>query len=234
MRDEVEQLVSTLSKKAHHRVRHIDWRNKPFNYSTINNEAARHSDSPLLLFLNDDTSVISDEWVTAMVELAIRPEVGAVGAKLLYPDRRIQHAGVVMGLFDNCGHAFKGLPGSHQHYFDLPDVIRNVSAVTGACLMTRTQVFQEVGSFDEKAFPVAFNDIDLCLKMSQKGYRVLYTPHAILYHHEAFSKTVKHLVPDSSEVQAMQTKWRTVIETDPYYSPNLTVTSEDYTLRRKF
>ncbi|MBZ5623061.1 MAG: glycosyltransferase [Acidobacteriia bacterium] len=214
-------------------LRYIDWRNKPFNYSVINNEAAHHCQSPLLLFLNDDTTVIAPGWLDAMVELAARPEIGAVGAKLLYPDGRIQHAGVVMGLFDNCGHAFKGLAGDQQHYFDLPDVIRNVSAVTGACLMVRAAVFQEVGGFDEQTFAVAFNDIDLCLKIGRNGYRVLYTPHALLYHHEAFSKTPEDLIPHPKEVQAMQAKWKDVIAADPFYNPNLTRTAEDYSLRRK-
>jgi len=212
---------------------HVDWRNRPFNYSAINNEAARHCQSPILLFLNDDTSVIDPGWLQALVELAARPEVGAVGAKLLYPNGNIQHAGVVMGLFDNCGHAFKGLAGDGQHYFDLPDVIRNVSAVTGACLMTRAEVFHAVGGFDERTFAVAFNDIDLCLKIGQKGYRVLYTPHALLYHHEAFSKQVKDLMPHPDEVEAMRMKWKDVIEADPFYSPNLTRTAEDYSLRKK-
>ncbi len=214
-------------------LRYIDWRNRPFNYSVINNEAARHCQSPLLLFLNDDTSVINPDWLHALVELAARPEVGAVGAKLLYPTGKIQHAGVVMGLFDNCGHAFKGMAGNQQHYFDLPDVIRNVSAVTGACLMTRSEVFQAVGGFDEQIFAVAFNDIDLCLKIGRKGYRVLYTPHALLYHHEAFSKTVKDLIPHPDEVEAMRAKWKDVIEADPFYSPNLTRIAEDYSLQAK-
>jgi GT2 family glycosyltransferase len=214
-------------------LRYLDWRNRPFNYSRINNQAARHCESPLLLFLNDDTTVIAAEWLRAMAEMAIRPEVGAVGAKLLYPDGRIQHAGVVMGLFENCGHAFKGLAGDGQHYFDFPDVIRNVSAVTGACLMTRAAVFREAGGFDEETFAVAFNDIDLCLKIGQKGYRVLYTPHALLYHHEAFSKTPEDIVPHPAEVAAMQQKWKDVIAADPYYSPNLTRTAEDYSFRRK-
>jgi GT2 family glycosyltransferase len=168
-----------------------------------------------------------------MVELIIRPEVGAVGAKLLYPDKRIQHAGVVMGIYDNCGHAFKGLDSGEQHYFDFPDVIRNVSAVTGACLMTKSDVFWEVGGFDETEFAVAFNDIDLCLKIGSLGYRVLYTPHALLHHHEAFSKTSKDLIPHPEEVSRMRSKWSAIIERDPNYSPNLTRNGEDYALRTK-
>jgi GT2 family glycosyltransferase len=165
-----------------------------------------------------------------MAELALQPKVGAVGANLLYPDWRIQLAGVVMGLFENCGHAFKGLSGRSQHYFDLPDVIRNVSAVTGACLMVRRDVFSEVGGFDEGRFAVAFNDIDFCLRTGARGYRILYTPHALLYHHEAFSKTAKDLIPERAEVRAMQSAWEAVIESDPYYNPNLTRTAEDYSL----
>jgi GT2 family glycosyltransferase len=229
-RGEIERLVRDVSATSPRRLRYIDWRNKPFNYSTINNEAARHCSSPLLVFLNDDTEVISGDWLTAMVELAWRSEVGCVGAKLLYPDGRIQHAGVVMGLFGNCGHAFKGLEGDRHHYFDLPDVIRNVSAVTGACLATRADVFEEVAGFDEERLPVAFNDIDLCLKIRQQGYRVLYTPHAVLYHHESFSKTVEDLVPHPDEVQTMQIKWKNVIEADPFYNQNLTHSAEDYSL----
>ncbi len=216
-----------------HNVRYLDWRNKPFNYSAINNAAARECKSPVLLFLNDDTSVIEPGWLEAMVELAVRPEVGAVGAKLLYPDGRIQHAGVVMGIYDNCGHAFKALDGNASHYFDFPDVIRNVSAVTGACLMTRADVFWKVGGFDEVQFAVAFNDIDLCLKIGNQGYRVLYTPHALLYHHEALSKTSKDLVPHPQEVEAMRLKWESIIDADPYYNPNLTRNDEDYSLKTR-
>jgi GT2 family glycosyltransferase len=228
----IEKLVNQF-QTSRANLRYIDWRNKPFNFSAINNAAARQSDAPVLLFMNDDTSVIEPAWLEAMVELALRPEVGAVGAKLLYPNGAIQHAGVVMGLFDNCGHAFKGLDGSVGHYFDFSDVIRNVSAVTGACLMTRANVFWQVGGFDETQFAVAFNDVDLCLKMGSYGYRVLYTPHAVLYHHESMSKTSKDLIPHPEEVAAMKFKWDKVIAHDPHYSPNLTRVDEDYSLRTR-
>jgi len=228
----IETLVRGFQSKGRS-VRHIDWRNQPFNYSVINNTAARQCDTPVLLFLNDDTSVIAPGWMEAMLELAMRPEVGAAGAKLLYPNGRIQHAGVVMGIHDNCGHAFKGLDGNVSHYFDFPDVIRNVSAVTGACLMTRTEVFWEAGGLDESDFAVAFNDVDLCLKIGSLGYRILYTPHALLYHHEAFSKTSKDLIPHPEEVSRMRSKWEEAIAADPYYSPNLTRNDEDYSLRTR-
>jgi O-antigen biosynthesis protein len=228
----IEKLASQFQAKRTN-LRYIDWRNRPFNFSAINNAAARQCDSPVLLFLNDDTSVIEPQWLDAMLELAVRPEVGAVGAKLLYPNEAIQHAGVVMGLFDNCGHAFKGLTGSVGHYFDFSDVIRNVSAVTGACLMARANAFWQVGGFDESQFAVAFNDVDLCLKMGTCGYRVLYTPHAVLYHHESLSKTSKDLIPHPEEVAAMKSKWEEVIAHDPFYSPNLTRVDEDFSFRTR-
>ena len=211
----------------------FDWRNRPFNYSVMNNAAAQASKAPLLLFLNDDTTVIEPGWLTAMVELAIRPEVGAVGAKLLYPDNRIQHAGVTIGIFDLCGHTFKGVFDDERVYFDFPDVIRNVCAVTGACLMTRAEVFQDVGGFDVEYFPVAYNDVDLCLKMVDKGYRVLYTPHAKLYHYEAFSKQGEDRDPRVREMKAFQSRWKRYITADPFYNPNLTQSAEDYSLRKR-
>ncbi|HEY3938845.1 MAG TPA: glycosyltransferase [Bryobacteraceae bacterium] len=228
----VEKAVRDF-QAGHSNLRYIDWRNKPFNYSAINNAAARQCTSPVLLFLNDDTSVITPDWLQAMLELVLRPEVGAVGGKLLYPNGAIQHAGVVMGIYDNCGHAFKGMDGSTGHYFDFTDVIRDVSAVTGACLMTRSSVFWQADGFDEKQFAVAFNDVDLCLKIGAFGYRVLYTPHAVLYHHESLSKTAKDLTPHPEEVAAMRSKWKDLIANDPYYSPNLTRNDEDYSLRTR-
>lgn len=220
-------------KKGEHQVRYINFRNRPFNYSAINNAAARQCESPLMLFLNDDTSVIAADWLRSMAELAMCRDVGVVGAKLLYPNGRIQHAGVVMGLYANCGHAFAGLDGKRPHYFGLSDSIRNVSAVTGACLMTRPEVFWEAGGFDEVNFRIAFNDVDLCLKIASRGYRVLYTPYAMLHHHEAFSKSTKDFVPHPDEVARMQSKWRSVIEADPYYNVNLTRTRSDFSLRTR-
>jgi len=228
----IDKLVQGF-QALHPNTRYLDWRNKPFNYSAINNAAARECDSPLLLFLNDDTTVVASGWLDAMVELALRPEVGAVGGKLLYPNGAIQHAGVIMGVYDNCGHAFKGLDGATGHYFDFSDIIRNVSAVTGACLMTRADVFRQADGFDETQFAVAFNDVDLCLKIGSFGYRVLYTPHALLYHHESLSKTSKDLIPHPEEVAAMRHKWERVIAHDPFYSPNLTRNDENYTLRTR-
>jgi GT2 family glycosyltransferase/SAM-dependent methyltransferase len=211
-------------------IRVLDMRGQPFNFSRLNNVAVNESRGPLLLFLNDDTEAITPDWLTALVEQAVRQEVGAVGAKLLYPDGRIQHAGVTMGLAGQCGHSFKGLRGDQRHYFDFPDVIRNVSAVTGACLMTRIDVFRKVGGFDETLFPVAYNDIDLCLKIGAAGYRVIYTPHALLYHYEAFSKSRQDLDPQPAETLGLTSRWGRIIASDPFYNPNLTKRKEDFSL----
>jgi len=229
--DRVERFVRAWSKGGHS-ASYVDWRERPFNFSAMNNEAARRCDGRLLLFLNDDVTVINREWLTAMAELASRTEVGPVGAKLLFPDGRIQHAGLVVGIFGVCGHAFKGFFSDERSYFDFPDVIRNVSAVTGACMMVRSELFWEAGGFDQENFPVAYNDVDFCLKLLDKGYRVLYTPHARLYHHEGFSKRPEDKAPREPETKAFQARWSCYIAADPFYSPNLTRLAEDYAFRK--
>jgi GT2 family glycosyltransferase len=214
-------------------IHHVDWRNRRFNYSAMNNDAAALASAPLLLFLNDDICIVEPEWLTAMVELATRPNVGAVGARLLFPDGRIQHAGLVVGMFGVAGHAFKGCFGDERTYFDFPDIIRDVSAVTAACMLVRRDIFEKVGGFDEKLFPVAYNDVDLCLKIRQAGYRVVYTPHATLHHYEAVSKAPEDIDPRPEETAAFRAKWQPVIDRDPFYNPNLTLDSEDYALRKR-
>ena len=226
----VEEYVSRLAaRKAP--VRYFDWRGQPFNFSQMNNAAARATESPYLLFLNDDTTVITPEWLTAMLEHAQRPEVGAVGAQLWYPSNLIQHAGVVMGIYGNCGHAFKGVPGELPHYyFDFPNLIRNCSAVTGACLLVARHKFFEAGAFDEVNLAVAFQDVDLCLKLMELGYLNIYTPYARLYHYEAATKTDKDKIPDAAEDAFMKEKWARYIADDPYYNPNLARLKEDFSL----
>ena len=225
----VEEYASRLAaRKAP--VRYFDWRGKPFNFAQMNNAAARASSSPYILFLNDDTSVIAAEWLAAMLEHAQRPEVGAVGAQLWYPDNRIQHAGVVMGIFGNCSHAFKRLPGGLSHYFDFPNLIRNCSAVTGACMLVARDKFFQAGAFDEINLAVAFQDVDLCLKLLELGYRNVYTPYARLYHHESATKTEKDKIPDPAEDAFMKRKWARYIADDPYYNPNLARRREDFSL----
>jgi GT2 family glycosyltransferase len=229
-KDEHVQTYLPTVAKLWPRSRCLDRRGMPFNFSALNNQAVNIADAPLVLFLNDDTVPINAEWLEAMVEHAQRPEVGAVGCKLLYASGDIQHAGVAMGIADNCDHVFKHMSGdpSRTGYFDLPHIIRNVSAVTGACLMTRRDVFREVGGFEELHLPVAFQDIDFCLKLRAKGYLNIYTPHARLYHLECQTKVEK--VPNPAEVGYMHRQWGHVIAHDPYYHPNLTRMRTDCSL----
>jgi GT2 family glycosyltransferase len=212
-----------------HRISYLDWRNRQFNYSALNNYAVRQSASPLVLFLNDDTTIIEPDWLTAMVEHGQRPSVGIVGAKLLFPFGLIQHAGVVMGIYENTAHAFRHLPGDSRAYFDFPQIVRNCSAVTAACMLTKRDLFLKLGGFDETNLAVAFQDVDYCLRVVEAGYFVIYTPYSVLLHHESVTKDEKLAHP--REVRYMQQKWRKVIENDPFYSPHLTRTAEDYSIR---
>ncbi len=217
----VEKVVNAASAGTR-AVRHIDFRHRPFNFASICNAAASSCDSPFLLFLNDDTQVVSPGWLQAMVELGARPEVGVVGAKLLFPDGTIQHAGIALGLFGRSGHLFKGLDGAAGHYFGLDRAIRDVSAVTGACLLIRAEAFRELGGFDQDRFPVDGNDLDLCLRASAKGYRVLYTPYAQLLHYESLSKGPLDRTANPAEIQSFALRWADAIRDDPFYNLNLT------------
>ena len=221
--DEVERLVAELSAR-HPGVRRLANPLQPFNYSALVNSALPHVTSPFVLMLNDDITVIDPGWLRAMVEIAQRPDVGIVGAKLLYPDDTIQHAGVVLGPFSGSVHVFKRLPGDNPGYFDLPDVVRNVSAVTFACAIIDRAVFETIGGLDEVNLPVAFNDTDFCLRAREAGFEVIYTPHACLYHHESVTKVV---IAHPHEIGILRERWGHVIDHDPYYNPNLTRQGED-------
>ena len=206
----------------------------PFNYAALNNFAVRHCDSPYLLFLNNDTEVVSPEWLTAMLEFAQHQEIGAVGAKLLYPDDTIQHAGVVLGIGGVAGHSHRYLPEHHLGYFGQHNLVRNYSAVTAACLLTRREVFEAVGGFNEE-LAVAFNDVDFCLKIRQAGYRIVYTPYARLYHYESASRgsdsTAENTGRFRAETAYMLARWGAWLQNDPYYNPNLTIWREDFSLK---
>ncbi len=199
----------------------------PFNFAAINNLGAARANGEYLVFLNNDIKVSRGEWLRAMLEHAQRPEVGAVGAKLLYPDGRIQHAGLVLGISGPANHAFKGQPGDLLGYRGLTDVVRNCSAVTGACMMVRRARFEEMGGFDPR-FKVAYNDVDLCLRLRQRGYLIVSTPFAVLYHYESATRGTLH--PPDEEALCWRL-WGDVIKRgDPYYNPNLTRAREDWSL----
>lgn len=207
-----------------HRLLHFQG---PFNFSALNNLAVEQTTSPWLLFLNNDVEVIDSEWLTIMAEHVQRPEVGAVGARLLYPNDTVQHAGVVLGVGGIAEHAFRHFPADAPGVCRQLQVTRNYSSVTGACLLTRRDVFEEVGGFDEERLPVTFNDVDLCLKMRRAGYLVVYTPFARLYHHE--SATRRRSV-EALETEVMRERWPDYLERDPYYNPNLSRERADFSL----
>ena len=199
----------------------------PFNYSAINNFAVEKTEAPWILFLNNDTEVIESDWLTAMAEHVQRPEVGAVGARLIFRDETIQHAGVVLGVRGMAKHAFCGFPAEDPGVCRQLQMTRNYSAVTAACLLTRREVFHEVGGFDEERLPVIFNDVDLCLKMRQAGYLIVYTPFAKLFHEESATRRTS---VEPREAAILRARWPEVVERDPYYNPNLSRERADFSL----
>jgi GT2 family glycosyltransferase len=206
----------------------------PFNFSRLNNAAAREATGEILGLINNDIEVAHEDWLTEMVGLATRPEAGCVGAKLLYPDGRIQHAGVVIGLGGVAGHGHRFARADDPGYLDRLRFVQNVSAVTAACLLVRRQVFDQVGGLDE-GLTVAFNDVDFCLKVRAAGYLNLWTPFAELIHHESVSRG-RDLTPAKArrfadEYATMQRRWGAELLSDPYYSPHLTYDREDFSLR---
>ncbi|MBF0239068.1 MAG: glycosyltransferase [SAR324 cluster bacterium] len=213
---------------------HVVRHDVPFNYSIINNHAVRHSKGKYLLFLNNDTEVITPDWISAMLEQAQRPSIGAVGAMLLYPDDTIQHGGVVLGLGGAAAHSHRCFPSTSPGYVGHLWCVTNYSAVTAACLMCRRDVFEEIGGFEE-TLAGNYNDVDLCLKMVAKGYRNVYLPHVKLYHHESKSRG-KDTTPEKQarfllEFDYLRNKWPEFIEHDPCYNPHLTRNHEDYSIR---
>ena len=200
----------------------------PFNYAAMNNWAVNQADGEYILLLNNDMKVKTRGWLTSMVEHIQRPEVGVVGCKLLYADDTLQHAGVLMGINGSAGHAFKGMP-DNTHYFNM-GVIKNVSGVTGACLLTKKDLYHELGGLDEDLFKVAYNDVDYCLKVRQAGKLIVYTPYSVLYHYESKSRgyedTPEKEARHMAEKKSLQDKWGINLSVDPYYNPNFSYQSQ--------
>lgn len=207
----------------------------PFNYSKLNNYAVSQAKGDYLLFLNNDTEVITSDWIEAMVEQAQRPSIGAVGALLLYPDDTIQHAGVVIGMRDVAAHSHQYFEVNQPGYYGQIASMNNYLAVTAACLMCRREVFERVGGFDEQ-LAIAYNDVDFCLKLVQQGYRNLYLSHVLLYHDESKSRgdedTPEKLYRYMEEVKLIRQRWRKFIDNDPCYNPNLTLSQFDYSIKQ--
>ncbi len=206
----------------------------PFNFSAISNVSVAEAKGELIALLNNDIEVITPDWLEEMVSHALRPEIGAVGAKLYYPNDRIQHAGVIVGLGGVAAHSHKHYPRESTGYFHRPHVVQTITAVTAACLVMRKKVYEEVGGMDSKNLSVAFNDVDLCLKVQAAGYRNLFTPFAELYHHESVSRgvdnTPQKLARFNSEIEYMKRRWTTTLLEDPFYSLNLSQNSEDFAI----
>jgi len=217
------------------RVRVLEYHHAPFNYSEINNFGARQARGEALLFLNNDTEVITPDWLERLLEYAQRPDVGAVGAKLYYPQDLIQHAGVILGMLGAAGHHFVNFPRNYPGYYNNAQLIQNFSAVTAACLMVHRKSFDKVGGFD-LAFRLAYNDIDLCMKIREQGRLIVWTPYAELYHHESLTRgydsNSEMLARLQQEANLFRSRWEVALQTgDPYYNPNLALDRGYYSLR---
>jgi glycosyltransferase involved in cell wall biosynthesis len=207
---------------------------RPFNYSALNNSAVRLARGEFVCLLNNDTEVIAPDWLDEMVGFALQPDVGAVGARLLYSNGGLQHGGVVLGIGGVAGHSHKMLPEGEFGYFGRAMLAQDYSAVTAACLLVRKSVYEQVGGLNETDLAVAFNDVDFCLKLREAGYRNLWTPYAELYHHESVTRghedSPEKVRRFNLEVAYMRLTWGDALCNDPAYSPNLSLEREDFSL----
>jgi GT2 family glycosyltransferase len=204
----------------------------PFNFSALNNAAVRHARGELLCFLNNDVEMIDLDWLSLLVRQAIRPEIGAVGGRLLYPDGTVQHAGVVTGVGGGAAHAHRFQGAAETGYFRRDRLPQLVSAVTAACLVVTKDKFMAVGGFNEEDFPVAFNDVDLCLKLNGRGWQAFYEPRAVLVHHESKSRGRDSAKENrdrfAAELSALKRTWGTDRVRDPYHHPQLSPFCEQF------
>lgn len=215
-------------------VRRLDITTEEFNFSHLINRAVEHVQTPFVLLLNDDTEVLSGDWLLQMLgTITLDDHIGAVGAKLLFPDGHTQHSGVILGLHDlTAGHANRGLPHDNSGYRNSNRTLRNYAAVTAACMLTRTSLFRDVGGFDEKKFPVGYNDVDYCLKLLAKGLRIVQAPDALLRHHQSASRgTTFHPDTEYNSRRELRRRWLPILRLDPYYNPNLSRHNEHFHIR---
>jgi GT2 family glycosyltransferase len=225
--------METVSQRDS-RVRVLRW-NHAFNYSAINNYGARQARGDILALVNNDIEPIGSGWLTEMVRQVCRPDIGCVGAKLYYPNDTVQHGGVILGIGGVAGHAHKYFSRNASGYLGRLKVAHNLSAVTAACLLIRKSVFFEVDGLNEAHLTVAFNDVDLCIKVREAGYRNVWTPYAELYHHESVSRGAddnpRKRARAAAEVEYMRSTWGELLDKDPAYNLNLTLVHEDFSLR---
>jgi glycosyltransferase involved in cell wall biosynthesis len=229
---ESETLEYLAALRKRERV-HVERIEGAFNYSHLNNRGVELSRGSFIALLNNDVEVISNSWLSEMVSHALRPEVGMVGARLWYPNRTIQHGGVILGAGGIAGHAHVGL--RHEHgYFGRANLAQNLSAVTAACAVVRREVYLQLGGFDEVNLTVTFNDVDFCLRLREAGYWIVWTPHADLVHHESVSRGLDDSTSKQlrclAEIDYMKAKWGHVLQRDPFYNPNLSLGEDLFTL----
>lgn len=230
--DEIFQYYKELSQDP--RIRLLRWK-KEFNYSAINNYGVRHANGEYLLFLNNDVTVITPGWIRELLGVCQRPEVGAAGVKLIYPDNTIQHAGCVIGLGGIAGHMFVDMPANRTGYLHKASILQDMSAVTAACMMMKRTAFEEAGGFTEK-LSVAFNDVDLCLKVRKNHKLIVYDPYVQLYHMESKTRGAEDNKEKvrrfQEEIEYMRCQWIDILKKgDPYYNKNLSLTKWNYSLR---
>jgi GT2 family glycosyltransferase len=206
-----------------------------FNYARLHNAVVPELTGPLICFLNNDIEMIAPDWLSFLAAAAMREEVGAAGARLLYPDRTVQHAGVVIGVGGGAGHAHRLQDDSDEGYFGRAHLPQYVSAVTAACLVLRKDRFAAVGGFNESDFAVAFNDVDLCLKLNARGWQSFYEPRACLIHHESksrgFDRDARGKARFEGELAALKRIWKTDLRHDPFHHPELSPFSEQFVVR---
>lgn len=229
-------MQSLQSRNSNKRIRVLDYPGA-FNFSAINNEAARHAAGEYVLLLNNDTVIYHENWLNELVSHGARPEVGAVGARLLFGNGNLQHAGVVLGLGSVAGHVYVNESTSEVGHYCRAQVTQNYSAVTGACLLIRKSIYEELGGLDEIAFPVPYNDVDICIKIKEAGYLIVWTPFATLWHLESASrgsgKKVEQITEDSRSnreaagVEAMLLRWLPQLSNDSAFNKNLSLRNTD-------
>lgn len=230
--DEIFRYYKELSKDP--RIHLLRW-GKEFNYSAINNFGVAHAKGEYLLFLNNDIKSINPDWMEELLGVCQRPEVGGVGAKLIYPDNTIQHAGCVVGMGGIAGHMFVDMPADRTGYLHKASLLQDMSAVTAACLMMKKEVFEETGGFTEE-LAVAFNDVDLCLKVRKNNHLIVYDPYAKLYHMESKTRGAEDSKEKvrrfQTEIEYMRCHWLDILKNgDPYYNKNLSLTKWNYSLK---
>lgn len=228
---ETLEYLSSIKMNGGVKILHYE---KEFNYSAMHNWAVPQVCGEIVCLLNNDTEVISPQWLDEMLVLALRPEIGAVGAKLIYGDGTVQHAGVVLGIGGGAGHAHRHFLSQDPGYHGRSSLIQNFSAVTGACMMFRKALWSEVCGMDEKNLAIAYNDIDFSLRLLEKGYRNIWTPYALLYHYESKSRGYEDNIEKqerlAKELRYMKERWGRFLDNDPMYNPNLTLSFENFSL----